>query len=366
MPTTFSGKPLLPYYKRVLLTICSALSSLNNAGNGNTLQHLRRAAKPGDLPAHLKTQFMNDSSAGRQIHTAKSTWVYILVGETDTFTPQLIQETMGGVEGMEQDLFLEVIPVPQLAPSSQVQASLWSSQFWPCVYRKSNPLGPHPSAVARDTEEIRHDASAWMALAHKVARQAQATGIGEPIGAVIVQRSEGKAEVVGLAGDARWRRGGKTSGGLGNPMAHCVLRAISMVAQKLVRHERKAKGIPNDPAILEFDALEDKPILDLEKICFDAEHPNTGGYLCHGLELYVTHEPCVQCSMAILHSRMGRMVFCQHMPHTGGLSSDDRPNGGGRGLGLFWRRELNWSALAWEWEREGIIALPPIAPTTHV
>jgi tRNA-specific adenosine deaminase 3 len=74
----------------------------------------------------------------------------------------------------------------------------------------------------------------------------------------------------------------------------------------------------------------------------------------------------VQCSMAILHSRMGRMVFCQHMPHTGGLSSDDRPNGGGRGLGLFWRRELNWSALAWEWEREGVAALPPIAPTTHV
>jgi tRNA-specific adenosine deaminase 3 len=344
----------------------SALSDLNNAGNGNTLQHLRRAAKPGDLPAHLKTQFMNDSAAGRQIHTAKSTWVYILIGETDTFTPQLIRETMSGIQGFEQDIFLESIPVPQLAPSSQVQASLWSSQFWPCVYRKSNPLGPHPSAVARDTDEIRHDASAWMTLAHKVARQAQAAGIGEPIGAVIVQRSEGKVEVVGLAGDARWHRGGRAAGGLGNPMAHCVLRAISMVAQKLVRHERKEKGIPNDPAILEFDALEDQPILDLEKTCFETEHPNTGGYLCHGLELYVTHEPCVQCSMAILHSRMGRMVFCQHMPHTGGLSSDDRPNGGGRGLGLFWRRELNWSALAWEWEREGVAALPPIAPTTHV
>ena len=346
--------------------MCSALSGLNNAGNGNTLQHLRRAAKPGNLPAHLKTQFMNDSSVGRQIHTAKSTWVYILVGETETFTPKLIRDTMAGIEGMEQDIFLEVIPVPQLAPSSQVQASLWSSQFWPCVYRKSNPLGPHPSQVARDTEEIRYDASAWMALAHKVARQAQASGVGEPIGAVIVQRTEGKAEVIGLAGDARWCRGKPSAGGQSNPMAHCVLRAISMVGQKLVRHERREKGIPNEPPILDFDGLADQPILDLEKICYEEEHPNAGGYLCHGLELYVTHEPCVQCSMAILHSRMGRMVFCQHMPDTGGLSSDDRPNGGGRGLGLFWRRELNWSALAWEWEREGVAALSPIAPTTHV
>lgn len=349
-----------------MLTNGRALSALNSAGNVKTLQHLRRAAKPGDLPAHLKTQFMNESASGRQIHTAKSSWVYIMLGEVGTETLDTLKGILSSIEGVDDDVFISVIPVPQLAPSSQVQASLWSSQFWPCVYRKSNPLGPHPSAVARETDEIRHDASVWMALAHKVGRQAHASGIGEPIGAVIVQRMEGTVHVVGLAGDARWRRRGSRENGLANPMAHCVLRAISMVAQKLVRHERRERGEPNEPALLAFDALEDKPILELEKLCFEEEHPNTGGYLCHGLELYVTHEPCTQCSMAILHSRMGRMVFCQHMPRTGGLSSDDRPNGGGRGLGLFWRKELNWSALAWEWERDGVPALPPVDPTTHV
>jgi tRNA-specific adenosine deaminase 3 len=59
---------------------------------------------------------MNDSTAGRQIHTAKSTWVYILVGETDTFTPQSIQDTMSNIEGMDQELFLESITVTQHAP----------------------------------------------------------------------------------------------------------------------------------------------------------------------------------------------------------------------------------------------------------
>ncbi|HDY9693966.1 TPA: hypothetical protein RRO37_004285, partial [Escherichia coli BL21] len=102
------------------------------------------------------------------------------------------------------------------------------------------------------------------------------------------------------------------------------------------------------------------------KKCFVQEHPNKDGYLCHGLELYVTHEPCVSCSMGILHSRMGKAVFATHMPRSGGLSSDDRPDGGGRGLGLFWRRELNWSLMAWEWERDGVPNLPPLDPITHV
>lgn len=151
-----------------------------------------------------------------------------------------------------------------------------------------------------------------------------------------------------------------------NTMTHCVLRAISMVAQKLVRHERRAAGVEFKHANLEYDAFQDRPLLDIERQCFLQEHPNKEGYLCHGLELYVTHEPCVACSMGILHSRMGRVVFSRHMPRTGGLSSDDRPDGGGRGLGLFWRRELNWSLMAWEWERKGVPDLPHVDPTTHV
>ncbi|OTA06651.1 nucleotide deaminase TAD3 [Trichoderma parareesei] len=334
-------------------------------GNANTLPHLRRCAKPSDLPAHLKTQLMNDTPTGRQIHTAKSTWIYIIVGEAKDFSKDELVELLSSVEGIEKEPFISMIPVPLLAPTSQVQAAMWSSQFWPTVYRKNNPLGPHPGMVARGTDDIKYDTAIWMALAHRVALQAKEAGIGEAMGAVIVQRGETGTELVGLAGDARYHHEDGISFA-NNPMSHCVLRAISMVAQKLVRYERSATGQPMEHANLAYDAFQDAPLIELERECFKQEHPNKDGYLCHGLELYTTHEPCVACSMGVLHSRMGKAIFCKHMPRSGGLSSDDRPNGGGRGLGLFWRRELNWSLLAWEWESDGLPDLPPVDPTTHV
>ena len=309
---------------------------------------------------------MNDTPSGRLIHTAKSNWIYIIVGETKDFTREELNETLSPIDGVEEEVFLATIPIPLLAPTSQIQAAMWTSQFWPTVYRKNNPLGPHPSIVARGGEEIKEDASVWMALAHKVALQGKAAGVGEAIGAVVVQRDDEGSTLVAVAADARYHNEPFGFGGPTMPTSHAVLRAISMVAQKLVRHERRVQDLPFDTPVLDFDAFQDQPVIDLEKRCFEQDHPNKDGYLCHALELYVTHEPCVECSMALLHSRMGKAVFGKHMSRTGGLSSDDRPDGGGRGLGLFWRRELNWSLLAWEWERDGVPNLPPISPTTHV
>lgn len=356
-----------------LTTVCplpSLLRTLLADGNVKSLPHLRRCAKPGDLPAHLKTQLMNETPEGRQIHTGKSNWIYVVLGEVRDIDKDSLVKHLASVDGIDQP-WIGQVSVPANPPTSQVHAAMWTSQFWPTVYRKNNPLGPHPSLLSRATEEIKHDASVWMNLAYRVARKAKDSGIGEPMGAVIVQREEGKVQVLSVAGDARWH--GDCTWSTGNPIAHCALRAMSMVAQKLVRHERQmADRLIEDPE-LDFDPFQDRPLLEEERIIFEEEHPNPDGYLCHGLELYLTHEPCVQCSMGILHSRMGKVVFAHRQPLTGGFCSEDRhrgaPDGVGdtaEGLGLFWRRELNWSLLAWEWE-PGADArpLPPVKPTIH-
>ncbi|OAA41388.1 RNase H domain protein [Metarhizium rileyi] len=268
--------------------VISALRALRPEGGANPLPHLRTCAKPTDLPAHLKTKFMNDDPAGRQIHTAKSTWIYIIAGEVEEIGKEDLMKTLLTVEALENEPFISTITIPLLAPTSQVQAALWSSQYWPTVYRKNNPLGPHPSMVGRGTDEIKEDASLWMALAHRVALQAKEAGIGEAIGAVIVQRGENGAELVGLAGDARKHQ--ECNGVfLNNTLTHCVLRAISMVAQKLVRHEHREAGVTAGAANLYYDCFQDQPLIELERQCFKQEHPNKDGYLCHGLEL---SQPC--------------------------------------------------------------------------
>ncbi|KAG9048985.1 hypothetical protein FS837_011536 [Tulasnella sp. UAMH 9824] len=46
-------------------------------------------------------------------------------------------------------------------------------------------------------------------------------------------------------------------------------------------------------------------------------------YLLTGYTLFITHEPCIMCCMALLHSRVKDVVYIKPMPKTGGL--------GGRG-----------------------------------
>ncbi|KAH7040500.1 uncharacterized protein B0I36DRAFT_344235 [Microdochium trichocladiopsis] len=405
------------------------------------MPHLRRCCKPADLPAHLKAQFMNGDK-GRAVHTGKSNWLYIMLGSKDDFDYGDLIRGLSTIDGIRDDIFVGVIPVPLRPPTSQVQANLWSQQFWQTVYRKNNPLGPHPSSICRTTTTMSRDASVWMNLAHKIARQTKDAGYGEPIGAVIIRRTvpgkpdnrgpkddtgdfdvqtptgdsrattdgslpmnlskdgktinknqetsvhekHGPAEtadspqeeekeqtsIVAIAGDARWHQQGKI-GQTGNPMAHAALRAISMVAQKLVRAEGKVQAAAQP---IEFESFQDGPLLKDEVEVFEADHPNPDGYLCHDLELYMTHEPCTMCAMAILHSRMGRIVFRHRMPLSGGMSSEDRgydacggckdtPCGGGAGLGLHWRKELNWSMLGWEWEADKAKPLS-VDPHTHL
>lgn len=271
----------------------------------------------------------------------------MLLGSTYSKSLQDLSETLSS---LLSPVPICSIPVPLLAPTSQEQAKLWTSRYWPTIYQKNNPFGPHPSLVSRAELEIRGDVKIWMHLATKVAHSSSAAGRGEAIGVVIVERCNGIARPIAIAGDARWLNWQHK--GLGNATAHATLRAIAMVAERLKFKERAERsGLTGAIMSEEFSIFQDQPLDAAEQVqC----HSSSEGYLCHEFEIYCSHEPCVMCSMAILHSRFSKVVFQTKMSATGGLCAD-----GELGHGLFWRKELNWTLFAWQW-----IAAQDHAPST--
>lgn len=240
--------------------------------------------------------------------------------------------------------------MPLLPPTSSEQAEHWSRTYWPTVYKRNNPFGPHPAIVARAEDELRPHVDAYMALARRAADEAKGAGIGESFGAVIVDRKAEPPTIVAVAGDARWYAQ-RDRTGPGNVLAHATMRAIGLVARRL----RAASGTP-PAAEGGVDSFLDAPLTECETSLCDPQDARSAvgeGYLCLDLDLYLTHEPCVMCSMAIVHSRFGRVVFGRRTPRTGGLTADG-PVGTGEGqgslgYGLFWRPGLNWKFLCWEW-----------------
>eukprot|EP00162_Nutomonas_longa_P008421 comp18519_c0_seq1/m.33253 comp18519_c0_seq1/g.33253 ORF comp18519_c0_seq1/g.33253 comp18519_c0_seq1/m.33253 type:complete len:402 (-) comp18519_c0_seq1:32-1237(-) len=72
-----------------------------------------------------------------------------------------------------------------------------------------------------------------------------------------------------------------------NPLAHATMNAIHEVA---LREQR----------------MVDSGVEDIS-------------FLCTGFEAYLTTEPCIFCSMALVHSRISRVFFARPNPHDGGL-----------------------------------------------
>jgi tRNA-specific adenosine deaminase 3 len=309
---------------------------------GLNLQHLSRFAKYADLPEPIRISIAATQPADSSFleNNAK----YFIVGSTNAISEQ---DLIGALSTVLDTVLIHAIPVPLLPPTSQEQATLWTSKYWRTTYNKNHSFGPHPHLLLNAEEEIRDDAERWMRLAAKVAREASTTHSGEEIGVVVVERRNGIARPIAIAGDARWLDWPWK--GSGNVTAHAALRAIGMVADGLkFNEEQKRQEEPEQTAQgkSEEGVFQDKPHGRLETEYCRLSDGNDG-YLCHNLEMFCTHEPCVMCSMAIVHSRFGKVVFGRRMSRTGGLCAD-----GDLGHGLFWRKELNWTLHAWHWESD--------------
>jgi tRNA(adenine34) deaminase len=63
------------------------------------------------------------------------------------------------------------------------------------------------------------------------------------------------------------------------------------------------------------------PTAHAEIVALRAAAEKLGNYRLPGCELYVTLEPCVMCSGAMMHARLARVVYAAEDPKTGACGS---------------------------------------------
>lgn len=390
----------------------SAIKSIPNT-TGINLQHLRRVVKDDYFSQQLKDKLEEDTSTHA---TSFLHLVYILLAPTSHISLDALQlllakhvpfYSISTLSAQSPPPILTLL-APLYAPSTAAHAVEQSTTLWPTTYNPNTTYGPNPAMVAQAQEELENngEVDVYMALARQAGMQVEKKNLGLRTGAVIVERLAGQGQVVAVAGDARWA-GREQDSGKGNPAGHAVLRAIDFVAQKHRAIAAVASADVNSdkesPAIHAFPApavcqspdsattktdhniaanyaaqLYHAPLTSLEEdylsLRSNPGSPSPNGYLCLNLEVYLTHEPCVMCSMALIHSRVGRVVFGgsagngiasgalraevadlgeerhkhddETTEHTAG-GSEQPPM-----YGLFWREDLNWRFNAWEWRAD--------------
>ena len=205
----------------------------------------------------------------------------------------------------------------------------------------------------------------YIRLAQMAAEDAESSGRGLGVGAVVVEPESN--QVVAVAGDARFHTGHRIPGSDhgGRPEWHALMRVISMVANKELRR-RLAAGSHQKFAATCAEGLPGQALTATEQYYLDSSffgddadakfpgypardtEPRSEGYLCSNLDIYLTHEPCVCCAMAMVHSRFRACIFVNQMQLSGALCA--RTHQSRLGYGLFWRRELNWRVLTYRYK----------------
>lgn len=188
---------------------------------------------------------------------------------------------------ISRDVFGEVFlaTIAMVPPQTKAQYDE-AYRHWPTAFHEDKELGKIISG------EIFSAADRSKILAHvktviEIAGRKEANG-KETIGALIVDpRKDTTLAMTSCCHDE-----GEY------PLHHAVMKCIDLVA-----HSQGGGAWAVCP-----DSTFHRALPDEETSTEDTP------YLCTGYELYVSHEPCIMCSMALVHSRIHRVFYATSQP----------------------------------------------------
>ncbi|ODQ68660.1 cytidine deaminase-like protein [Nadsonia fulvescens var. elongata DSM 6958] len=190
------------------------------------------------------------------------------------------------------------------------QAAQWSAtKCWPIMWR-GNVSAMRTCLSKNEVNDIRN----YLKKVVEMARDNKQNG-ELPIATLIVDPSTNR--VVSSVADSRKKAG--------NPLRHSIMDCVASVADRELNRRKY-----NDVELKKGD---------------DSDR----NYLCLGLHVYTTHEPCPMCSMALMHSRVSRLIYIQSSPQVGAIEPVSAA-----GYNIHWNDQLNWHFDAWKWVGENL------------
>lgn len=203
---------------------------------------------------------------------------------------------------------MSTLDVPAHCPPTKAMALEWGRVHWPLVW-KGNTNDQILAEMTFDMAQIELHLS-------MISKTSTTTTTGLPIVTAIVDPE--LKEVIAVSSDSRHE----------HPLDHSIMKCINLVSSA----EQKSR--------------KDKDVADYH-------------YLCSNYHVYTTHEPCTMCSMALIHSRISRLIYLKRSPLTGALNPKS-----GEGYIVHDHRLLNSKFEVFEWIGEDF-RVPDIDPSTN-
>ncbi|KAH8104815.1 hypothetical protein BXZ70DRAFT_998726 [Cristinia sonorae] len=201
-----------------------------------------------------------------------------------------------------------IVTVPRNAALTQVSLKL-KNTMWPTVYAPRKKWEPEPWSKGK----VRW---AWEAMQMVVREAKLAKDKGDlPIVAYVPPAYDADAQDLAQIHSAMSAHDTRQSAS--HPLRHAVLNLIRIVAD----YRASVGAISETPPVdLSSDPVPSPPVPISSVSSPEPASSSRNGshYLLTSLTLFTTHEPCIMCSMALLHSRVKEVFYLIPMEKTGG------------------------------------------------